>query len=188
MKLLCAIRRGIWVLPVVLVLAGCATVAPPRTITLSEADVVRLLEQRAPLQRRLLDVLDVRINRPTVRLLPASNRIATELDVTTTERMSGRTYGGRMAVDYGLRYDDAVQAIRLTQVKVNRIEIDNLPSPQQAGLARLGKLIAENLLNDLVIYRFKPADLRSAEGQGYKPGGVTVTSRGVEVALAPLAR
>ena len=54
------------------------------------------------------------------------------------------------------------------------------------GLNRLGVLIAETMLDNFVLYRFKPNDLRNAEGLGYKPGAVTVTSRGIEVTLAPL--
>ena len=169
-------------------LAACSTVGGPRVMTFSEADMARLLEQHGPFQKRLLDVLDVRINRPSVRLLPESNRLSTDLELVTTERMSGKTYQGKIAVDYALRYDEAAQAIRMTQVKVNKLHLENLPSPQQAALNRLGVLIAETLLEDTVLYRFKPADLKSAEGKGYKPGAVTVTSRGVEVTLAPITR
>jgi hypothetical protein len=167
-------------------LAACATLAGPRILTLSEADIAHMLESHGPFQKRLLEVLDVKVNRPSVRVLPETNRLSTDLDVSTTERVSGKTYSGHLAVDYALRYDESVQAIRMTQVRVNKLQLDNLPSPQQAGLARLGSLIAEQLLNDAVIYRFKPADLKNAEGKGYKPGAVTVTSRGVEVTLAPI--
>jgi len=169
-------------------LSACSTVTGPKVMTLSEADITRMLESHGPFQKRLLEVLDVRVNRPSVRMLPETNRLSTELDVMTTERVSGKTYSGRMSVDYALRYDEGAQAIRMTQVRVNKLQLDNLPSPQQTGLARLGTLIAEHLLNDAVLYRFKPADLKNAEGRGYKPGAVTVTSRGVEVTLAPIGR
>lgn len=169
-------------------LVACASLSGPKTMTLSEGDIARMLESHGPFQKRLLEVLDVKVNRPNVHLLPESNRLSTDLDVSTTERVSGKTYSGRMAVDYALRYDEAMQAIRMTQVRVNNLQLDNLPSPQQSGLTRLGTLIAEQLLNDAVLYRFKPSDLKNAEGRGYKPGAVTVTSRGVEVTLAPISR
>jgi len=180
-----AARRAA-LLAMALWLVGCATLVGPRTITLSESDITQLIERHAPFQKRLLEVLDVRVTTPRVRLLPETNRLATELDVSTTERMKGRTYRGRIGVDYALRYDDAAQAVRLTQVHVNHFEIDNLPAPQQAAIHRLGRLIAETLLDELPLYRFKPSDLRTAEGHGYKPEAVTVTSRGVEITLAPI--
>ena len=44
--------------------------------------------------------------------------------------------------------------------------------------------MAERLLEGATLYRFKPEDLRTAQGLGVKPAAVTVTSRGVEVTLA----
>jgi len=169
-----------------IVIAGCASVAGPRTLVLGVADLNRLLDEHGPFQRRLIDVLDVRVQHPKVRLLPDSNRLASDFEVGLTERVSGRSYNGRMAIDYGLRYDDTVQAIRLTQVRVNRLEVDKLPSQSQSGLGNLGKLIAENLLDDAVLYRVRPEDLKSAEGRGYKPGNIAITSRGVELTLVPI--
>jgi len=169
-------------------LAGCAGIGGPRTITLSEGELTRLMEAHAPFQKRLLEVLEVRVTGPRVRLLPESNRLATEMQVSTTERVGGQVYNGRIAVNYALRYDDAAQAIRLSQVRVIQFHLDNLPAPKQAAINRLGGLIAEQLLDNVALYRFKPADLKSAEGKGYRPGSVTVTSRGVEIALAPIQR
>jgi len=176
-------------LATLLMVVGCASIDDGgRTMTFSEAEIGRLLAERGPMQRRLLEVLDVRVDNPRVRLLPFSNRLSTELAVATTERLSGKTYRGRMSVDYGLRYDDLAKAIRMTQVKVNDLHIDDLPSPKESGISRLGTLIAEQLLEDAVLYRFKPSDLKTAEGRGVKPGDISVTSKGVQITLAPLER
>lgn len=167
-------------------LAGCATLGGPKTLTFSEAELARLIERNGPVDRRLLDVLDVHVSAPRVKLLPETNRLATEMNVSTTERISGKSYGGRIGFDYALRYDEPEQAIRLTQVRVNKFELDGVPSPSMRGFSKFGALIAEQMLENLALYRFKPSDLRNAEGRGYKPGAVTVTSRGIEVTLAPI--
>ncbi|RQP25636.1 DUF1439 domain-containing protein [Piscinibacter terrae] len=169
-----------------LFLAACASVMGPKVITFSEADLAHALESHGPYQKRLLEVLDVRVNKPSVHVMPEVNRLSSDLELVTTERVSGKTYAGSISVDYALRYDEPSQSIRLTQVHVNRLQINNLPSPEKTGLNRLGALVAEQLLNDVAIYRFKPGDLKNAEGYGYKPGAVTVTSRGVEVTLSPI--
>ncbi|WP_280150963.1 hypothetical protein [Piscinibacter sp. XHJ-5] len=179
------ILRSIFLLVVAGVLAACASVGP-RTMTFSEADIARLLEQHGPFQRRLLEVLDVRVQRPSVKLLTGSNRLASAFEVSATERVSRTTLNGRIAVEYGLRYDEGAQAIRMTQVRVNELVLNDVSPAKQAGLKNLGTLIAENLLEDTVLYRFKPSDLKNAEGRGFKPGAVNVTSRGVEVTLTPL--
>jgi len=72
--------RALFLLAVVAALGACSTVSQ-RTMTFSEADLARMLEQHGPFQRRLLEVLDVRVQRPTVRLLTSSNRLASTFEV-----------------------------------------------------------------------------------------------------------
>ena len=180
-----SIRRGL-VAAAVLILPGCAQFAGPRVITLSEADLVRLLDKQFPFERRFLEVLEVHVAAPRLTLLPQANRIAAVLELQTNDRLGGRSYRGRLAMDYALRYDEASQAVRLAQVKVDRIEFDAIPAALQPAIDRLGPLLAEQLLKDQPIYRFKPEDLRNAQGLGYTPSAVTVTARGVEITLAPL--
>lgn len=168
-----------------LVLAGCAQLAGPRVVTLGEADLARLIERQFPFDRRVLEVLDVRVAAPKLRLMPEANRIGTLLEVQTSDRLFGKSWRGRLDMDYALRYDEAEQVVRLTQVRVGRFEIDGSSRETQQVVERLGPLLAEQLLKDLPIHRFKPEDLRNAQGLGYKPGAVTVTSRGVEITLTP---
>ena len=185
MKVLQAFRATLLFAAAALLVA-CASVTGQRVMTFSEADMARLLEQHGPFQRRLMEVLDVKVNRPSVRLLPGSNRLASAFEVVATERVSHRTLSGRLAVEYGLRYDEEDKAIRMTQVKVNDLVLNDVPADKRAGIRNLGSLIAENLLDDAVLYRFKASDLKNAEGRGVRPKAVDVTSRGVEVTLAPI--
>ena len=170
------------------VLAGCASLTGPRTITLTEADVARQLAKQYPLERKLLGELTVRVEAPRVSLRSASNRIATEFDFSGSLSRSGKSSRGTMALDYALRYDEASQAVRMTQVRVGKVNIDGLSDSANAMVDKFGSLLAEQLLNDAAIYRFKPEDLRTAEGKGYKPGAVTVTARGVEISLLPVVK
>ncbi|MEY2890408.1 MAG: hypothetical protein RJA98_316 [Pseudomonadota bacterium] len=165
-------------------LAGCAGLAGPQTITLSQAELTQILEKQFPLDRRMMEVLDVQITRPRLTLLPESNRLATELDVSASDRLFGRAMKGALALDYALRYDEVEHAIRLTQVHVNRFELTAVPENMRGVANRLGALLAEQLLADFPIYRIKPETLKAAGAMGVKPGAVTVTSRGVEVTLA----
>jgi hypothetical protein len=182
-----SLRAGL-ALALAALIAACATLGGSKVLTFSEADLARMLEQHAPFQRRLLEVLDVRVQNPTIRLVPGSNRLASSFDVSATERVSRRTLTGRMAVEYGLRYDDQDKAIRMTDVRVSSFQLDNVPADKKAGVQNLGALIAEQMLADATLYRFRPEDLKNAEGKGLKPGNVAVTSRGVEVTLAPVGK
>jgi len=165
-------------------ISGCANMGGPRTITLTQAELAQLLEKQFPLDRRMMEVLDVQVSSPRLKLLPESNRLATELDVTARDRLFGRALSGALALDYALRYDEVENAIRLTQVRVNRFELTAVPENMRGVANRLGALLAEQLLNDFAIYRVKPETLKAAGVMGVKPGAVTVTSRGVELTLA----
>jgi outer membrane murein-binding lipoprotein Lpp len=76
------IRRALLGLAAVgsLTLAGCASLAP-RELLLSQAELQTLLERQFPRQQRVLDLLDVNLLRPRVRLAPERNRIVTALDL-----------------------------------------------------------------------------------------------------------
>lgn len=169
-----------------LLLAACGSLGGPRTITLSEADLLRALARQLPLESRFLDLLDVQVGSARLKTLPEANRLSTEMDLTATERLSGRSFAGRIGADFGLRHDAAGQAIRLTDVRVRSLELDGLPAAWRPQLGRLGALVAEQLLEDLPVYRFKPEDLQRAAALGLRPGTVNVTPRGVEILLAPL--
>ena len=70
----------------------------------------------------------------------------------------------------------------LSEVRVRRLQADTDVPSRQAD--RIAAFVAERLLEGVTLYRFKPEDLRTAQGLGVKPAAVTVTSRGVEVTLA----
>lgn len=172
-----------WAMVVAVLVAGCATLGGPRVITLSEAELTRLVDRQFPLDRRLLEVVDLRVAAPTVRLLPERNRLATELQVDLAERLFGRAMAGRIALDYALRWDARDQALKLADVRVGRVELDAAGGTLGAAARGLGPLLAEQVLEGATIYRPRAEDLRDKLGGQWQPGAVTVTSRGVEITL-----
>ena len=177
------ILAGLW-------LTGCTSLGPssPRTFVLSESQLNDVLSRQLPLTRRVLEVVDVKVTTPRVQLLPQSNRMATDLAITATDSVFGRSYQGTLAVDSGLRLDEAVQGIRLTDVRVTKLELVGVPERMQSVVNRLGAVVAEQMLKDLIIYRFKPEDLRKVELAGFKPSGINVTRFGLELAVSPYRR
>lgn len=184
---LTSFARWLSVLAMATWLVGCASVVAPRVITLSEADLSRQIERQFPLERSLLGALTIRVETPRVSLLPEANRIGTELDFSGSVARSARMSRGQIALDYALRYDEPSKSVRLTQVRVTRLQFDGLRDQPKAAVDKFGALLAEQLLHDLPLYRFKPEDLKNAEGRGLRPGSVTVRQRGVEIALVPIS-
>jgi len=166
-----------------LLLAACVSL--PRTVTLSEADISRALDRHMPVQRRLLEVFDVTLSSPRVTLLPDTNRLGTEFDLGVGDRLGGRNWRTRLGLDYALRYDESDQAIHLSQVRVRRLN-GQVDAVSTGPTERLAAIAAEQLLEGVAIYRFKPQDLKTAQGLGVKPGAITVTPQGVQITLAPI--
>lgn len=163
-----------------LALAGCAGLGP-RNLTLSQADLQTLIERQFPRERRVLEVVDLSLARPVVRLLPERNRIATELDLSAVERLSGRRLGGRLALDHGLRYEPADATVRLAQVRVSELKLDVGGTPLSAEAARLGGALAERLLDDFVIYRVADERREALRRAGLERADFVVTARGIEL-------
>ncbi len=161
-------------------LVGCANLGP-RQVTLSEADLQTLLERQFPLQRRLLEVIDVDIALPVLRLLPERKRIATELELRATERLSGRTVRGSLALDYALRYEPSDASVRLTQVRVQAAQLDLGSGPLAPSAARVGALLAERLLDDAALWRADAQRLRLLQRAGVAAADIDVSARGIEI-------
>jgi hypothetical protein len=186
MSSLRARRAAAWLLAVAL-LAGCAGVPP--SITLREAELQAQLARRFPVQRSLLDSFDLELSDPQLRLDPAANRLATELLLRGGDRRSGRQLQGRLALDYGLRYEPADASVRLVQPRVERLQFDEAPamSSRRGEMAqRIGVALAERLLDDLVLYRVPPERLEALRRAGYRPGALRVTPSGLEITIEPL--
>ena len=188
--------------PVAAGLAACSGLLGPQVITLGEPELAALMGRAFPQTRRVLEVLEVELSTPQLRLIPDRNRLAVVLTLRTRERLLGSAGRGQISFDSALRYEPLDASLRLTQVRVQQIGFDSgagaglvgalAGSPAgTAGAAstsssaqRLGIALAEAVLEDLSLYRLSAERQASLRQVGLQPGAVTVTSRGVEITLA----
>jgi hypothetical protein len=174
----------------VLLLTGCAALAPgPRTVDISQAKLVELINRQFPFNSRYLELFDVSLSAPQVRLMPAENRIGTAFSYSLGSLLLGaRQLQGRLDLSYGLRFEPADNTVRLSQVRVEGFEVPGVPPLYASRANRLSALLAESLLRDLVIHRLKPEDLQAVRGWGYQPGALTVLPGGLRLQLDPVQR
>jgi hypothetical protein len=165
--------------------SGCAQVLGPQTLSWSEADVNRMLEQRFPMDRRVLEMLDVSVTRPELKLLPASNRMATDLHITALDRLFGNSYQGRIAMEAGLRYEPSDHTLRLVDVRLSAFSLDKAGGAPRVPLQRLGAVLVETMLDDAVIHRVSDDKLARLAQFGYQPEMVRITERGLELTVVP---
>ena len=169
-------------------LSACAT-RVPNTVEVPQARLQELIARRFPIDKRVLDAIDVTVDSPRLALQPESNRISIELALRAEGggAIAARAVGS-LVVSEGLRYEASDNTVRLVDVRVERFTIDGLPGNWQRQLDRLGKPLAKALLEDQVLYTLRPKDVAVLEGRGVRPGDLRVTATGLSITLLPTAR
>jgi hypothetical protein len=171
-------------------LSACAGLGGERSFRVDEAELQALLEKNFPVDRKLLELFDVTLKAPRVRLLPETNRVAAELELASSDRLLGRLLSGRLAFDAQLRIEPSDNSLRLAQVRVQQF---TLGSGQGAGnerglpLDRIGSAVAERVLEGLAVYTLPPERAARLRQLGLAPQAVAVTRGALEVTLAPTA-
>ncbi|WP_137896449.1 DUF1439 domain-containing protein [Ramlibacter sp. 2FC] len=173
-----------------LLLAACAALQPePRVVEISEARLAALIAREFPRQGRYLEVFDIALDAPRLKLMPEENRIATQLPYRLGGPLTGgRAYTGLLQLSYGLRYEPSDSSVRLADVRVEEFQLAGLPPAQQSRAGRLGGLLAQDLLQDFPIHRFRPEDLQQAGRRGLQPGELRVVPGGLQLHLVPVER
>ena len=156
-----------------------------RSITLSQAKLNELLAKRFPYTRNFSGLADLSLQSPRLRLLPQTNRLGTAVDMVVSERLTGSRYTGGLDLDYGLRFDEQEGAIRMADVKVNRIDVDQVPPAQRELLSRYGPRAAETLLSNVVLYRIPDEYLSMARNLGWAVNALRVQPEGLRIEVGP---
>ncbi|EHR71686.1 hypothetical protein BurJ1DRAFT_2864 [Burkholderiales bacterium JOSHI_001] len=168
-------------------LAGCANgLLAPKSVNLSERELLSLVDRAFPLDRKLLEVVDVHVDAPRLKLLPERNKLAVDLQLNAADRVFGRAFKGRLAFESGLRFEPSDQSLRLAQVQVNELSLDGGTGGAQALAQRLGAAIAEKVLEGFLLHRLSDERWAQLQKAGVQPGAVRVTGGGLEMALEPI--
>jgi hypothetical protein len=182
-------RALLWLLAAglgTLLLACAGVTGGPRVVTVSEAQLVQRITEQFPLRRRYLELFDLTLSSPRVRLIPAENRLGTRVDYAMGDFWGGsRRFDGALTLSYGLRFEPTDRSVRMTDVKVEAFDVPRLTGPLANQAQRLGALVAEHLLNDFSLHRFTPEDLQTAQQRGYRPGSLRVVEGGLQLELLP---
>ncbi len=175
-------------------LIGCATLRPqPKTINISQERLMQLIAGQFPFNSKMLEVLDVGVSSPKITFDAVNNRINTSLDLNVAGSgivglLAKRDYKGGIDLSYGLRFEPSDNSVRMTDVKLNKLNVDGAPDLMERPISRLGAALAQRLLSDLPLYKISAQDLEAAKGWGYKPGAFKVGATGLAITLDPIEK
>lgn len=186
-------KRRLWLAALVtglMAVQGCASLLDSaRTVTISQSRLVDLVNRQFPQSQRYMELFDVTMSEPKVWLMPAENRIGTELHYSLgTSVLSERQMTGLLSMSYGLRFEPSDASLRLDDVKVLKFDLQGLPKAYASRAPQLGRLLAQTLLQDLVVHRLDGNDLRRVQQSGLQPGTLKVVPGGLQLQLQPVTR
>lgn len=169
-------------------LAGCAAWIGTHDVQISESQIALLLSRQFPMERTVLDVIDLTASNPQVRLLPQDNRVGTELDIAAQDRLFGSHAEGHLGLDYALRFEPSDHTLRMTAVRVRQLTLTSGPNALHGVDQRLGGLVAEKLLEGMALYRMKPAQADEMDRLDLQASSIQVTPLGIRLTIAPRER
>jgi Protein of unknown function (DUF1439) len=169
---------------VVLLIAACAALLGPRNVEIPLSRLQESIANRFPFNNRYLALLDVSVSNPRIALQPDSNRILTSMDTTIAPSFLDKSWTGNIAVSGQLRVDPVKNAVLLAEPRVEKFTVNGADVPYANQIAKIGSLLAEELLRDMPLYTFSPEDFRYA-GRNFLPTRITTKTNGLVVTFEP---
>jgi hypothetical protein len=152
--------------------------------TVSADKLQRSVAQRFPLRYPVPGVLNLDVQAPHLRLLPASNRLGAEMVVDAAGSALARRHRGTLEVDFALRYEASDRTIRAHQLRIQRLQFPTLQPGVVAMLNTYAPALAEQSLLEVVLHTLRPQDLALADVMGMRPDRITVTEEGLVIGFS----
>ncbi len=149
--------------------------------TVSAEQLQRAVAERFPLRYPVPGLLNLDVQVPLLRLLPALNRLGAEMAVQAAGPALQRSHQGTLALDFALRYEASDRTVRAHHLRFQRLQFPTLQPGVVALLNTYGPALAEQTLLEVVLHQLRPQDLALADVIGMQPDSITVTDAGLVI-------
>lgn len=166
-------------------LSACASLLGPRDVEFPLAKLQASLSSKFPFNNRYLALFDVNVSNPKLALQPDTNRILTMMDASIAPPFMRSAWQGSFTISSALQYDPARNAIVLVDPRMEQIEMAGIDPDYSRQIAKLGGLLAEEILNGATLYTVPPEQLRYA-GVSFLPSKITARSDSLVVTFDPV--
>jgi len=154
----------------------------------SAARLQAAVTQRFPLRYPVQGLMNLDVQVPQLRLLPALNRLGAYMVVDAAGPALQRSHQGKLDVEFALRYEATDRTVRAHQLRLARLEFPSLQPGVVALLNTYGLELAERTLLEVVLHTLSPQDLALPDILGMQPGNIPVTAEGLTIGFVPKAR
>lgn len=180
------LRRALAVSVVVLAALQGAQAQPSHTVSLKHLQ--QEVAQRFPVRYPVPGLVDLDLQAPQLRLLPAQNRVNAKMAVEATGPALRRSHSGTFDVNFALRYEPSDQTIRAYRLNFLNLRLSDLQPQASELLNAYGPAMANQVLKEVVLHQLRPQDLAITDSLGMQPDSITVTDKGLVIGfvLKPL--
>jgi len=147
----------------------------------SAALLQQAVAQRFPLRYPVPGLLNLDLQVPQLRLLPAQNRLGAEMLIDAAGPALQGNHRGTLALDFALRYEARDLTVRAHQLRFKRLTMPSLQPSVAVLLNTYGPALSERALLEVVLHRLQPSDLALPNSLGLQPGSITVTDAGLVI-------
>jgi hypothetical protein len=167
-----------------ILLASCASLVGPRDIELPLSKLQSGLDRRFPLNNLALELFEIELTRPQLRMQPEADRIALSMQALVAPPFTRQSWRGSLVLSGRLYVDAARGAVLMAEPRVDHFSVDGVDDARQRQLAKVAKLLMKNVVADMPLYHFRPEELRHG-GVQFVPTRITTTARGLLVSIEP---
>jgi hypothetical protein len=169
---------------VMFLLSSCAALVGPREVELPASKLQEALNRKFPFNNRYLELFDINVSNPRLALQPDTNRIATSFDTVIAPPFIKKSWKGSLTLSGNLQLDATRNAIILADPHMDKFALDGVDTLYTDQLAKIGGLLAAQLLKDVPLYTFKPEDFRYA-GINFIPTKINTKANSLVVTFEP---
>lgn len=141
-------------------IAACAGMVGKQDVSISMASLQANLDKRFPVNNRVLEMFDIRLNSPRLTTNPAENRLQAQFEAIISPPFTSKTWRGNLTLSGGLRVDSQKNAIFLHNAKVEDFSVDGADPAYKRQFAKISSLLLDRFLQDIPLYTFTPEQTR----------------------------
>jgi hypothetical protein len=151
----------------------------------SAALLQQAVGRRFPLHYLVRGFMNLDVQAPQMRLLPANNRLGAEMALEAAGPALQGSHQGTMDMEFALRYEASDLTVRAYHLRFKGLTMPSLPPDLVALLNTYGPALTERAMLEVVVHRLLPSDLALPNGLGMQPGSITVTGTGLVIGFVP---
>lgn len=162
------------------VLAAPRVQAQP-SYTVSLAQLHEVVAQKFPRSVPVQGLIDLTLQAPQLRLVPAANRLGALMAVNAAGPALRRSHAGSFDVEFALRYEPSDRTLRAHQIQLGRLDFPSLKPSVTELLNAYGPALAAQSLGEVTLHQLRPQDTALFDAMGLQPGPITVTDKALVV-------